>query len=388
MTGEQEPQERELTPEQTARALAEVRDCVAILAAAQADRSEQNIAALLKVAGRLHEVPVHIEPDQQFEVLQAVCRFFLAHDKQLPFAMEAAQYLIRLARRLDRKPELLKGLFFQVVIATELDNHIEAVEACVKARELAVAMGDAKGELIALSNGAGVYINCGWWDSALDVLRMALTVADRCPEEDAARLEWLILGNIAQCHLFLRSFDEAERAVMAARALAPEPKDSMYATNRAVVEFTAIRALFAQGRGLEARPMLQSLAGFVEKAATPRSRIYYAVARSLIDLAEGRREIGFARLAAAIEKGSLMPSVLPDVLNATHTAYETEKMSDEAGRIEQRLKDLLGKRQETARLRADLVVEKMGVAGQTLRVSEYDRRLVAAREQLLRAGDS
>jgi tetratricopeptide (TPR) repeat protein len=367
---------------------AELSECQNILAAALEQRTDANVAALMKVASRIRTLPASFQTDAQFKILQAVCRFFLSQDKELPFAMEAAQYVIRLARSLGRKKELLNGLSVQALIASQLDNHIEAVEACANARETAIEMGSAVGELKAVINGAAVYLNVGYYDSALSLLRVALTIADRCPEEEAARAEWVVLGNIAQCHLFLGNFDEASRSAAAARAMAPEEAEGMVAHNRAILEFTTLRILFAQGRGIEARPVLASMAASVGKAATPRARIDFAVARALVEIAEGKREIGFARLAAALEKANIITSTLPDVLSAMIAAYDLAGLKEDSARMQDRLRQLLANRQETARLRADLVRDKVGVTGQGPRVSDYDRRLDAARERLLRLGDS
>lgn len=366
---------------------AELTDCEGVLAAALRERSGEAIAALKKVAGRIRTLRPTFRTDAQFKVLQGVCRFFLNQDKELPFAMEAAQYLIRLARTVGRRPELLNGLFVQALIASQLDNHVEAVEACANARDTASEMGSPVAEMRAVLNGAAVYVNVGYYESALQMLRVALTILDRCPEDEAQAFAWLVLGNIAQCHLFLGSFDEALRNAMAARAIAPPPANNISAHNRSILEFTALRTLFAQGRGSEGRPLLEKMSQYVEQAATPRARIDLSVARALVEIAEGKSEIGFARMAAALEKANIITSTLPDVLTALISAYERQGFTDECTKMREQLRQVLANRQETARLRADLVHDKVGVAGQVPRVSEYDRRLDAARERLLRVPD-
>ena len=58
---------------------------------------------------------------------------------------------------------------------------------------------------------------------------------------------------------------------------------------------------------------------------------------------------------------------------------------DAAAKVRDELRQLLSARQETSRLRAALMLgPSVGVAGQTERSTEYDRRLDAARERLLR----
>lgn len=383
-----EPEKRDVLvapPGVTDNDIAIARECVAVVRASLANRATADHATLTKVASRLRQISPMAEPDSQFEALQGVCRFFLGQDKDMPFAMEAGQYMVRLARSLGRKAELLNGLFIQAIIASQLDNHVEAVEACATARELAIELRSPVSELKAVLNGAAVYINVGHYVWALDLLRTALTIADRCSQEDAERYEWLLLGNIAQCHLFLENFDEGLTAANAARAVAPEPTDAFIAGNRAIIEFASLRLMFAKGRGAQTRRILEAMAKYVTQAGSARARIDLSTARGLVEIAEGNREVGFSRIAAAREKGNLVPSTLPDVLSASIAAYLSQGMLDEAKQVQEELKSLLANRQETARLRAALTLGPVGVTGQTSRVTEYDRRLDAARERLLRA---
>ena len=363
----------------------EVRDIVAAVRTALIDREHADLALLTKAANRLRQIPAGIETDAQFEALQGICRFFLVQDKELAFAMEAGAYLVRLARELDRKPELLNGLFMQAFIATQLDNQIEAVEACAHAREVAIAIGSAVGELKAVINGAGMYINVGHYRDALELLRTALTISDVCSEADAATFEWGILGNIATCYLFLGQYEDAFKSAMAARALAPEPKDQHTAGNRAILEYTVIRTLMALGRGAEGRAVLDSLARFVKMAGSVRARIDYSTAVGLVEIAEGHLDRGRSRIHAAREKANLVSSTLPDVLSAQVAMHHMLAETDEAKKVQAELDAMLKGRQETARLRAALILGPVGVAGQSTRVTEFDRRLDAARERLLRS---
>jgi tetratricopeptide (TPR) repeat protein len=372
-------------PDAFARERQELREIVAAVRRALADRESADPGFLTKAAGRLRRIPPRVDTDAQFEALQGICRYFLAQDKDLPFAMEAGAYLVRLARELDRKPELLNGLFMQAFIATQLDNQIEAVEACALAREVAISIGSAVGELRAVLNGAATYINVGHYHEALELLRTALTLGDLCSEQDAARFEWAILANIATCHLFLNQFVDALNAARAARALAPEPQDPHTAGNRAILEFTLIRVLMALGRGSEGRALLEPMARYVKLAGSVRARIDYSTAVGLVEVAEGHSDRGRSRIHAAREKASLVSSTLPDVLGAQATMHRLLGETDEASRVQGELDGILKSRQETARLRAALVLGSIGTAGQANRVTEYDRRLDAARERLLRS---
>lgn len=363
----------------------EVREIVEAVRTALVDREKADLALLTKAASRLRRIPPAIETDGQFEALQGICRFFIAQDKELAFAMEAGAFLIRLARELDRKPELLNGLFMQAFIATQLDNQIEAVEACAHAREVAIAIGSAVGELKAVINGAAMYINVGHYRDALELLRTALTISDLCSEADAAQFEWGILGNIATCYLFLGQYEDACKSAAAARALAPEPTDPHTAGNRAILEYTQVRTLMALGRGGEGRALLDSLGRYVKMAGSVRARIDYSTAVGLVEIAEGHLDRGRSRIHAAREKANLVSSTLPDVLSAQVAMHFMLKEDDEARKVQRELDDILKGRQETARLRAALVLGPVGIAGQTTRVTEYDRRLDAARERLLRA---
>lgn len=363
----------------------QVRTIVAAVRTALVDRGQADMALLTKAASRLRQVPPDVETEGQFEALQGICRFFIGQDKDLAFAMEAGAYLIRLARELDRKPELLNGLFMQAFIATQLDNQIEAIEACATARETAIALGSTVGELKAVINGAGMCINVGDFREALEMLRTALTLSDLCSEEDAAQFEWGILGNIATCYLFLNQYEEGLKTALAASGIAPEPQDAHTAGNRAILEFTRIRTLMALGRGAEGRALLEPMARFVKMAGSVRARIDYSTAVGLVEIAEGHRDRGRSRIHAAREKGNLVPSTLPDVLSAQIAMHRMLGEDDEARRIQEELDGILKSRQETARLRAALLFGSVGVGGQTTRVTEYDRRLDAARERLLRS---
>jgi tetratricopeptide (TPR) repeat protein len=362
----------------------DVREIVAAVRTALFDCEKADLALLTKAANRLRQIPAGVETDSQFEALQGICRFFLAQDKDLAFAMEAGAYLVRLARELDRKPELLNGLFMQAFIATQLDNQIEAVEACALAREVAIAVGSFVGELKAVVNGAATYINVGHYREALELLRTALTISDVCSETDAAKFEWAILANIATCYLFLDQYEDGLKSAVASRALAPEPMDPHTAANRAILEYTQIRTLMALGRGAEGRALLDSMARFVKMAGSVRARIDYSTAVGLVEIAEGHLDRGRSRIHAAREKANLVSSTLPDVLSAQAAMHRILGEEDEAGKVQNELSAILKVRQETARLRAALVLGPVGVAGQTTRVTEYDRRLDAARERLLR----
>lgn len=344
----------------------------------QADR-----ALLTKVAGRLRDIPTTIGSDGQLEALQAVCRFFLGKDQDLPFAMEAAAGVTRVARATGRKAELLNGLLMQAVVASQLDNHIEALESCASAREVAIEIGSPLGELKAVINAAAFLLNVGHYQYALDLLRNGLTIIDRCP--DGEEILWIVLGNIAQCYLFLGEYDEAIQTIGAARATAKEPTDAHGAGNRTILEYTHLRTLVALKRGADARPVLEAMGVYAAKAGTVRARIDYACARGMLEVVEGQRDLGLSRIVTAREKAKLVTSTLPDVLSAMVSVQEAVGNKDGAEKIRDELKQLLATRQETSRLRAALMFgPSVGVAGQTGRTTEYDRRLDAARERLLR----
>jgi len=338
---------------------------------------------LTKVADRLRDLPPHIDSDGQLEALQAVCRFFLGKDQDLAFAMEAAAGVTRLARTTGRKPELLNGLLMQAVVASQLDNHIEALESCASAREVAIEIGSPLGELKAVTNAAAFLLNVGDYQYALDLLRHGLTIVDRCPE--AEDILWVVLGNIAQCYLFLGEYEEALQTVGAARAMAKEPTDAHAAGNRAILEYTQLRTLVALKRGTEARPVLDAMGRYAEKAGTVRARIDYACARGMLEVVEGQRDLGLSRIVAAREKAKLVTSTLPDVLSVMVAAQNAVGNAEAATKAREELNQLLATRQETSRLRAALMfVPAIGVAGRSERTGEYDRRLDAARERLLR----
>lgn len=371
------------SPEADERQLAAVREIAASVRAAVRNPQQADRDLLTKVAGRLRDIPVTVGTDSQLEALQAICRFFLSKDQDLPFAMEAAAGLVRLARAAGRKPELFNGLLMQAVIASQLDNHIEALETCALAREVAVQLGSPMAELKAVVNAAAFLLNVGQFEDALTLLRNALTIADRTNE--AEDFVWMILGNIAQCYLFLREFEDALRTVTAAKAMAGEPANAHAAGNRAIVEYTHLRALVAMKRGNEARPVLEAIAKYAEQAGTVRARIDYACARGMVEVVEGQRDLGLSRIVAALEKSKHVTSTLPDVLAAMALGQEAAGFPEAAERCREELRQLLATRQETSRLRAALMLgPSVGVSGQTERSTEYDRRLDAARERLLR----
>ena len=111
------------------------------------------------------------------------------------------------------------------------------------------------------------------------------------------------------------------------------------------------------------------------------------VDRVQIEVAAGNRQVGLSRLVATHEKANIITSTLPDVLASMVAAYRTSEQEEKDQRAEALLRNLLAGRQATARMRAGYLPERIGTAGQTQRVDEYDRRLDAAREKLLRAGD-
>jgi tetratricopeptide (TPR) repeat protein len=371
------------SPEADERQLAVVREIAASVRAAVRNPQQADRDLLTKVAGRLRDIPVSVGTDSQLEALQAICRFFLSKDQDLPFAMEAAAGLVRLARAAGRKPELFNGLLMQAVIASQLDNHIEALETCALAREVAVQLGSPMAELKAVVNAAAFLLNVGQFEDALTLLRNALTIADRTNE--AEDFVWMILGNIAQCYLFLREFEDALRTVTAAKAMAGEPANAHAAGNRAIVEYTHLRALVAMKRGNEARPVLEAISKYAEQAGTVRARIDYACARGMVEVVEGQRDLGLSRIVAALEKSKHVTSTLPDVLAAMALGQEAAGFPEAAERCREELRQLLATRQETSRLRAALMLgPSVGVSGQTERSTEYDRRLDAARERLLR----
>jgi hypothetical protein len=235
-------------------------------------------------------------------------------------------------------------------------------------------------------NGAATYVNVGHYGEALELLRTALTICDLCSPEDAARSEWVILTNIATCYLFTDQFEDALKTAVAARAIAPEPTDSHAAGNLAILSSTHIRTLMALGRGQEGRALLEPMSKYVVMAGTLRARIDYSTAVGLVEIAEGHLDRGRSRIHTAREKANLVRSTLQDVLSAQVAMHRVLGEGDEAQRIQVELDTVLKSRQETARLRAALVLGSVvGVAGQTARVTEYDRRLEAARDRLLRS---
>ena len=265
------------------------------------------------MAARLRDIPSTIGSDGQLEALQAVCRFFLGKDQDLPFAMEAAAGVTRVARATGRKPELLNGLLMQAVVASQLDNHIEALESCASAREVAIEIGSPLGELRTVINAAAFLLNVGHYEYALDLLRNGLTIIDRCPEGED--ILWIVLGNIAQCYLFLGEYEEALQTIGAARATAKEPTDAHGAGNRTILEYTHLRTLVALKQGAEARPVLEAMAAYAAKAGTVRARIDYACARGMLEVVKrSAGTLGFT--SSRLAEAKLVTSTLPDVLSA------------------------------------------------------------------------
>jgi tetratricopeptide (TPR) repeat protein len=366
----------------------EVRGFVAAVRLALNDRNSADLSVLTKLGSRLRQIPASVETEGQFEALQGICRFFVGQDKDLAYAMEAGAYLVRLARALDRKQELLNGLFLQAFIATQLENHVEAIEACAMAREVAIALRSPVGELKSLVNAAATSVNVGDYNHALDLLRTALTICDLCSLDEAARSEWVILTNVATCYLFLGQFENALKTAVAATAIAPEPTDAFAAGNLAILSSTHIRTLMALRRGSEGRMLLEKMAKHVAMAGTVRARIDYSTALGLVEIAEGHLDRGRSRIHASREKANIVRSTIQDVLSAEVAMHLVLGEDDEAAKVQGELDSILRSRQETARLRSALVMGgSVGVAGQTARVTEYDRRLEAARERLLRGGD-
>jgi tetratricopeptide (TPR) repeat protein len=366
--------------EMVARIAAVVREALA-----KPDKADS--AALSKVASQLRQIPRTVATDTQFEALQGVCRFFIAADRELAFAMEAAAYLIKTARYLDRKHALLNGLLIQSIIATQLDNYIEALESCASAREVAIDLAMPRGELIAVLNGAGVMINAGSYAEALDLLRQALTICDRCTE-DADDVLANLLANISQCHLFLNNFSDGLEAIRAARSLSKEPADSHAAGIRTTIEYTHLRLLVASHRAAEAKPLLEAMAKYATQAGSVRAKIDYTVARGMIEVTEGQVDLGMSRIVVALEKAHLVPTTLADVLSAMVEAHRHVGNEVELQKRKAELAALLSGRQETSRLRAALLLGSslgVGNSGQTSTTNDYDRRLDAAREKLLRS---
>jgi tetratricopeptide (TPR) repeat protein len=370
----------ELTDDQQSEELAAI---TAILREVQENPASTDHAALSKVASRLRKISPKYGTDRQFEALTKVCLFFLSRDKDLAYALEAAAYMIKLARQLGRGHELLTGLSIQTNIAAQLDNYIEAMESCAETREVAVSLALPRAEMITLVNAGALHINTGYYTEALELLRTALTVADRANDVDDVTAE--ALSNIAQCNLFLSQYSDGLKAIQAARAYSGEPADAFRAGNRANLEFTHLRLLVALGRGKEARPVLLEMEKYVRQAGSARSKIDYAMARGMVEVVEGQLDLGTSRMVVALEKSRLVRSTLPDVLSGLVTTHTVIGQADEAAKYREELDSLLRSRQATSRLRAALIWgPTIGTAGQVPPIQEYDRRFDAARERLLR----
>lgn len=357
---------------------------VAAVRLALANPKEADVFALSRIASQLQTLLPTTATETQFEALQGVGRFFLNQDRELPFAMEAAASICKLARGLGRKQQLFNGLLLQGVIAAQLTNSIEAIESFVAARDVAVELGLARGELVAVMNGAGVLLNQGHYGEALELLRAGLAIADRCDQVDD--VVGTLLTNIAQCHLFLSDYEDGLHAITAAREFLLEPVDPHSAGNRATLEFTHLRLLIASKQGSAALANLDSQAKYAAMAGSVRARIDLSVARGLVEVVVGgKRDLGLSRIKAAREKAHLLPSTMPDVLNGMIAAAEESGRADEALNFRKELQSLLSSRQETSRFRAALLSNSaLGIGTSEPERSAYDRRLDQARERLLR----
>lgn len=372
-----------LTADAERRGQAAVAETAEAVRSALADGKQPDRALLTKVAGRLRSIPPAIETDAQLEILLAVCRHFLTRDQDLAFAMEAAAGVIRVARSTGRKQELHTGLLMQGFVASQLDNHVEALESVAAAREVAVEMGSPLAELKAVANGAAFLLNVGRYQDALGLLRNALTIIDRCEENEG--IAWTVLGNIAQCYFLLHEYEEALQLIAAARAVLTEPTDAHAAGNRTILEYVHLRTLVALKRGAEAKPMLEAMGRYAAQAGTVRARIDYTCARGMLEVVDGKRDVGLSRIFAAREKAKLVTSTLPDVLSAMIAAQDALGEAAAAQKFRGELSRVLAQRQETSRLRAALLVESApGTRAGVEHGVDYEQRLEAARERLLR----
>ena len=372
-----------LTADAERRGQAAVAETAEAVRSALADGKQPDRALLTKVAGRLRSIPPAIETDAQLEILLAVGRHFVMRDQDLAFAMEAAAGVVRVARSTGRKKELHIGLLMQGVVASQLDNHVEALESVAAAREVAVEMDSPLAELKAVANGAAFLLNVGQYHYALGLLRNALTILDRCEESEG--IAWTVLGNIAQCYFLLQEYDEALQMIAAARAVITEPTNPHAAGNRTILEYVHLRTLVALKRGAEARPMLEAMGRYAAQAGTVRARIDYTCARGLLEVVDGKRDAGLARIFTAREMAKLVTSTLPDVLSALIAAQDALDEVVAAQKFRAELNRVLAQRQETSRLRAARLVESgPGTGAGVEHGVDYEQRLEAARERLLR----
>ncbi|HQR21607.1 MAG TPA: hypothetical protein PKV98_12110 [Burkholderiaceae bacterium] len=340
---------------------------------------------LAAVSRKLRDIPPGVHSEGQLFALTGVCRYFQAPGRDCAQALEAAILLAKRAQALGRSQERLTALMCIALIHGHLDNHLEALEACVLARNVAAELGLPSAEVAMLVLASESLRISADPSQAEAVARKALSIAaTTCDVEEHRVLAWL---TIAKLHLTVEQYPDGLASVGQARAAIVEDADPGLA---ALIDYVEALLKLATGSSDEAVALAERVATYAMATRTAEATLLSMAVRGAVEAARGRA-VGRARLWTTLEKARRMPRELPEVLAASIVAGVASGDTAWTERARAELQSFTEARRSADRLKATLVrgpLVGLGALGKRFDAEAYERRLQSVKDRLLSATPS
>lgn len=287
-----------------------------------------SFAAVSEAVNRLRSIDSDESAAVRITCMLDAAQFFYVTGQ--PFiGISAVQHAIALAERTGNKPLLRRANTAHGILCADTGNIPVAIEAYVKALELAQELKDPAGEC-AIWNNLGLALHyAAQYGEAIRCFQHGAAIAYSRPDLLAMRV--VALTNIGLSCLHLEDFHLGLRSLEDAIRLNNRPVTVNDFLSRTILETHYTRLLLEVDNFEKAREHSEMAKVFAARAKTVRADTMAAVAEGLCEVHAGMTDVGLSRLTMALEKARLLRSALGDTLIAMVKAQEA------AGRPERAL---------------------------------------------------
>lgn len=267
------------------------------------------------------------EPDAKAACLLDAANFFYLAGQ--PFeGIGAATVVVALVRTSGEKLLLRRGLSCLGVMHADSGNLPLAIECYAEAVELALLIGDRKGEVATWLNLGAALLLGAQYGEAINCLDRVLELVGT--DEAGIDKRSQALCNIALCYYHMDDHRNALKALAESEKGTPPPSTASEHLSVALRELTFTRSYLELNNIQQAKEHSQAARRSAGRATSGRAEIAASLAEGLYEVHAGMTDIGLSRLTNAVEKARLVRSWTRSALISLVKAYETAGQPEKA----------------------------------------------------------
>lgn len=286
------------------------------------------VAFLNEALKRLRWIPLNIHPARRAQCLMDIAQQFQLQGQSLFGSVEPAAMAVMLARESGEVALLRRALNFQGIVLYSTNNPGDAIRSLSEALECAERIGDPLAKASVWINLGNAFHEAALYADAKDCYARSASLAVGAPQMRALRA--ISLGNSALCCLQTQDYLDGLDRIRDAIALSASPTGAADLLGRVIFEGTYTRLLLATGEISEAAERAQIAKEFAAQSRTVRAEISAACSEGLVEVYQGKEDVGLSRGVAALEKARLIRPHLRETLLSLVQAYEQAGRHDRA----------------------------------------------------------